>query len=280
MSSLKPKALVALLAISQSHVALGNGYVLGFGAEGDTSDGRAASAFADIELSEKTWLSITGSTAQVDGVISDSSTAFADAGIDYWFEPVGIRLGISYWGDADILDSNDIRTSLYLRGEPGSISLDYERRNFEFDLQSDLLRGITVKFDADGIGLSTRLDAGESVSLSLGGMSYDYSRNLRVQPDIDVLRFLSISRLSMINSLIDYRVNAGIEFRMGLRSIDVTAGRWQTAMDGGTVESFSVGFLTPVSDRTDMEFRLSFDDSEFFGSTTAFSFYLYYFGGS
>jgi hypothetical protein len=51
-------------------------------------------------------------------------------------------------------------------------------------------------------------------------------------------------------------------------------------VDGSEVDSFSVGFLTPVSDRVDMEFRISLDDPEAFGKTTSFSFYVYYFGGS
>ena len=113
-----------------------------------------------------------------------------------------------------------------------------------------------------------------------GGMAYEYSRDLRIQPDISVLAFISRSRLSMINNLIDHQFNGGIEFRFGLRSLDLTAGEWQTAIDGGRIHSFSLGFLTPLGDRFDGEFRLSLDDSEFFGRTTAFSFYLYYFGGS
>jgi hypothetical protein len=83
-----------------------------------------------------------------------------------------------------------------------------------------------------------------------------------------------------MNSLIDYRVNAGMEYRFGLRSIDVSAGSWKTAVDQSKVDSYTIGFLTPMTDRTDIEFRLSFDDSENFGNTTALTVYLYYFGGS
>jgi hypothetical protein len=71
---------------------------------------------------------------------------------------------------------------------------------------------------------------GENLSFHLGGMLYDYSRNLRLQPDIDVLVFVAASRLSMVNSLIDDQINAGLEYKFGLRSIDVTAGRWQTRL--------------------------------------------------
>lgn len=257
-----------------------DGYVIGIGGEGDSADGRAITAFGDFGVGEKTWLSVTASSAQTEGVVRSNDTLYTEVGFDHWFEPVGVRLGASYWGNPDILDSRDLRASVYARGDAGSISLDYEKRDFEFDLQADALRGRTVEFSANGWGLNTRLSMGEHVSFLFSGMAYDYSRNIRLQQDIDVLTFMTVSRLSMINSLIDDRVNAGLEWDFGLKSIDVTAGRWRTAIDGSTVDSYSLGFLTPVSDRVDAEFRVALDESEIFGRTTALSIHLYYFGGS
>jgi hypothetical protein len=256
------------------------GFVLGAGIEGDNAGGRAISAFGDFGLSDKAWLSVVGMKADTEGIIQDNETWLTDVAVDYFFDPVGIRIGGGYWGNPDILDSRDFNAALYLRGEAGSITVDYERRNFEFDLQSDQLRGNTVKWTADGWGLNARLALGERVNLFAGGMVYDYSRNLRIQPDIDVLAFITRSRLSMINNLIDDRFSAGVEFRFGLQSIDVTAGRWQAALDGTEVDSFSLGFLTPISDRFDAEFRFSLDQSQTYGETRALSVYFYYFGGS
>ncbi len=273
--------LSALLALFIVVSARAEGFVVGVGAEADSVDGRAISAFGDFGVADKTWLSTTVSSYETDNVFGGMRTTLADVGIDHWFKPVGIRLRASYWGNSDILDSVDLSTSLYFRGENFMLSADYKKRDFDFVILSgfpDLRR--KVGFTADGWGLTSRFPLGKSVSLHLGGMQYDYSRNIRIQQDIDSLRFLSSSRLSMINSLIDHRVNAGLEFKFGLRSIDLTAGSWQTAVDGGKVNSFSLGFLTPLSDRTDVEFRFSYDDSENFGNTTALSVYLYYFGGS
>jgi len=253
---------------------------LGLGVDGDSAEGRSISAFGDFGVGEETWLAVMANSSRTEGFLRSNDTILADVGIDHWFDPVGVRFGATYWGNSDILDSRDLRASVYARGKVGSFSLDYQKRNFEFDLQSDLLRGRTVEFSADGVGFSTRLSLGENLSFQLGGMSFDYSRNLRIQPDIDVLAFVSASRLSMVNSLIDDRINAGLDFKFGLRSIDVTVGRWQTAVDGSEVDSYSIGFLTPVSDRVDMEFRLALDESETFGQTTSFSFYVYYFGGA
>ena len=273
--------LIVLLAMTLlSANGFAEGYVLGLGVDGDSADGRSLTAFGDFGVGDETWLSVTTSTAQTDGLVRRNDTLLADVGVDHYFEPVGIRLGAAYWGNADILDSRDLRASIYVRGAPGSLSLDYQKRNFEFDLQTDFLRGRTAKFDANGVGATARVELGDNLSFRLGGMSYDYSRNLRLQPDISVLAFLTASRLSTINSLIDSRINAGLEYRFGLRSVDVGVSQWQTAVDGSEVDSYSLGFLTPISDRVDMELRVAFDDSESFGNTTSFSVYIYYFGGT
>lgn len=278
MFSSRFTVIVAATLVSANVFA--EGFVLGIGADGDSADGRSLTVFGDFGVGDETWLSVTTSTSQTDGLVRRNETLLADIGVDHWFQPVGIRLGAAYWGNADILDSRDLRASIYVRGAPGSLSLDYQKRNFEFDLQTDLLRGRTAKFDANGVGATARLELGEKLSFRVGGMSYDYSRNLRLQPDINVLAFLTASRLSTINSLIDSRINAGLEYSFGLRSIDVGVSQWQTAVDGSEVDSYSLGFLTPISDRVDMEFRVAFDDSETFGNTTSFSVYLYYFGGT
>lgn len=261
--------------------ARADGYVLGLGFDADSADGRAVTAFGDFGIAKDTWLSATFSANQVDGVFETRETAFADLSVDHWFDPVGVRFGASYWGNKDILESVDYNASIYFRGESSMLSLNYERREFDFIVLADspTLRR-TAEFSADGIGLNSRLPLGDRANLHFGAIAYDYSRNIRIQPNIDVLRFLSSSRLSMINSLIDHRVHGGIEFKFGLRSLDLSAGSWQTAVDGGRVDSYSIGYLTPVSDRMDIELRLSYDDSENFGKTTALSAYFYFFGGS
>ena len=269
-----------LLAILISANAAAEGYVVGIGAEGDSADGRAITAIGDFGVGESTWLSLTASSAETDGIVRSNETVYAAAGVDHWFKPFGIRFGASYWGNSDLLDSRDLQSSVYVRGNSGSISLEYEKRDFKFRLQSDALRGRTAEFSADGWGIRTRVALSDRLNFTLGGMKYDYSRNLRLQPDIDALAYLSSSRLSMINSLIDHRFNGGLEYEFGLRSVDISVGNWQLAVDGSTVDSYSIGFLTPLSDRVDMEMRVAFDDSETFGSTTAVSAHLFYFGGT
>ncbi len=157
----------------------GGGYVIGLGAEGDTSDSLAFSLFGDFGLTEKTWLSVTAAKAEAQGVIGELHTLYGDIGLDHYFAPIGIRIGAAYWGDEDILDSVDVRGSIYLRTEAITFALDYERRNFDFLFQlAPTLERRQVEFEADGYGANFRAKAGKRVKLFIRGMSYEYSVDL------------------------------------------------------------------------------------------------------
>ena len=256
----------------------GQGLVLGFGGEGDTAGGRAATLFADVGLGSRTWISGMLATARTGGGPATLETRYADLAMDHWFAPVGVRLGAGYWGDDNILDSKDLRGSLYFRNEAISLSANYERREFDFTFSLDLLRRPrVVEFYSDGYGANARFKVNDTVALSLDGMIYDYSRDINLQPNIDILRIFSTSRLALMNSLLDYRVGAGIDWTFGLRNVDLRVEQWQTAIDQGRVDSIGIGFLTPTSDFNDVEFRASFDYSEDFGKTMTFSVYFYFY---
>ena len=269
--------LLALLLSSNAFA--GDGYIIGLGAEGDTSDSLAFSTFGDFGLSEKTWISVTAAKAQAEGVFSQLNTLYGDIGLDHFFDPIGIRIGVAYWGDEDILDSVDTRGSIYLRTKSVTFAADYERRNFDFffDLQP-LLQRRQVEFEADGYGLNIRAAASTRVNLFIRGMSYDYSVDLTNLQSISDLNFLAASRLSLANSLLDHRMDAGIDIKFGLKLLSLEFGRRQTAIDGGRVGSISAGFLFPASDASDIELRLGYDDSENFGGTTVFSFFWFFYG--
>ena len=268
-----------LAVLSGGNVFAGDGYIVGLGAEGDTSDSLSFSAFGDFGITQKTWISVTAAKAQAEGTFSQLDTVYGDIGLDHHFDPIGIRIGVGYWGDEEILDSVDIRGSLYLRTKTVSLSADYEKRNFDFLFNlAPLLARRQVEFEADGYGLKFRVDAGERVSLHLRGMSYDYSVDLTRLQNISDLNFLSASRLSLANSLLDYRVDAGIDIKFGLKSLNLEVGSRQTAIDSGRVDSVSAGFLFPASDASDIELRVGYDDSENFGGTTVFSFFWFFYG--
>lgn len=255
-------------------------YVLGVNAELDTVDGRSVSGFVDYGLTEHTWLSASLARTDTRSVLGGLDTIYADVALEHSFGLVGVRAGAAYWGDNDILDSADLRGSIFLRAKKVSVSFDYEAREFDFIFSPILEPDRTRKigFSADGIGGSASLQVGEGIRIFASGMRYDYSRNIRLQPRIDLLSRLSFSRLSLMNSLIDHRLSAAMELSFSQRTIDLTFSSWQTAIDGGTVNSIALGFITPSGPASDIGFRLAYDKSENFGDTAAFAISFYYFG--
>ncbi|MBT8077271.1 MAG: hypothetical protein KJO31_01785 [Gammaproteobacteria bacterium] len=270
--------LLILLAVSGPALGDSGDYVVGLGADLDSAEGRAFSLFGDFGLTDQTWLSAIGAYTSTDEALGFDAT-YADLSIDHNFEPIGIRVGGAYWGDADLLDSVDLRAAVYFRNEHFSLSLDYERRDFDFLFQSLLLdRERKVSFSANGAGLTSWFQLNKRTSFYVGGMDYDYSVDIQLQENIDVLRFLSVSRLSLINSLVDYRINGGVNVNVGDSSLDFSISNWRTEVDQGQVTSYGIGFTTPLDRASDLELRVAYDDSENFGDTYVFSVYFYTFG--
>ena len=269
-----------LLLLSGNSWAAGE-YVIAGGLEGDSADGLAAALFGDLAVGEETWLSAGVARSSVELPIRDElETWYADAGLDHFFDPAGVRLGLAYWGDNSVLDSKDARASVYFRGDRGSLSFDYEFRDFELELPDfDFFRRRQVNFDANGFGLGARLDLSDSVDVRFKGMSYDYSVNLRRDPNRDIVNLISVTRLSLINTLVDYRASLSLGFDVGLKRLEFEAAQWEGAVAGSRTNSYSVRFLAPIGKRHDIEFGLGYDDSENYGEVTVLSIFLYFYGG-
>ena len=274
---------IFLTLIASNAWSAGNGYMIGAGVEADSTDGMAASVFGDFGVSEKTWISaaiVRSSSELLNG--DDLNTVYGDLGIDHLFTPIGIRAGVSYWGDPDVFDAVDWRGSLYLSGTKGMLAGEFDFRNIDFTIpRTDTFPGRTISFNARGAGLTARLDLSDAVSLYLSGMNYDYSINLRLDPSRDdLIRLLTATRLSLINNLVDYRANVGLGFDIGGRHLQFDVATWRGAVDGGRTTSATIHFLTPMSGSSDIEFGLGYDDSELYGDTTFFSVFLYFYGGT
>jgi hypothetical protein len=254
--------------------------VVSAGIDGDSADGIAGSAGIDLGLTEKTWLSVGAGKSSVvlpRGGSIDTLSVFTS--IDHSFDPVGIQLGLSYWGDDEILDSIDTRGSLYWRNANTMISADYEYRDFAFDIFRDsLVAGRDVEFHAQGIGLSARFTLSDSVDLNFSGISYDYNVNLGRAANRDILDFISVTRLSLINSLIDHRARVGVDIDWGEQRWSLDFATWEGAVDGSTTNSTTLKLLTPIGKKTDLELGIGVDDSDSYGSVTLFSIYLYFYG--
>lgn len=258
-----------------------DGYILGGGVEADSADGLAAAVFADIGLSEKTRLSAALGKSSVElprGI--DLDTSYGDIGLDYWFDPVGIRMEVAYWGDNDFLDSIDWRGGLYWRNDKVTVSGNLEYRDFEFDIfGNDAVPGRNVRFHAKGAGLSARFQLNDALSLNVMGIDYRYNVNLNRGGNRDIMDFLSVSRLSLINSLIDYRAGGGLGLDIGEQRWDLDYRTWKAEVDGSITHSATLNLTTPIGQRGDIQFGLGVDDSDTYGSITFFTVQLFFYGG-
>ena len=271
---------IVLLLLSGPSWAAGE-FVVGVGGEADSLDGVAAALFGDVAVGDETWLAASAAYTSVDLDVRDTLTTwYADIGLDHSFGPAGVRIGAAYWGDSDVLDSLDARLAAYVRSERAYLSFNYEFRDFELDLPAlDILPRRELGFDANGFGLSGRVSLSDNVGAHFGGITYDYSVDLRIDDNRPIVDFISVSRLSLVNSLVDYRANVGMGVDIGSRHLEFDIAQWRGAVTGSKTNSYTVRFLTPLGHRSDIEFGLGYDDSESFGEATILSVYLYFYGG-
>ncbi len=256
-------------------------YAIGLGIESDDAGGTGVAGFADIGLNQNARFSLLFGKTRIDLTNEIKlNTTFGDIGVDYYFDPVGIRMELAYWGDNDIFDSVDWRGAMYWRNDTVSVSGDLEYRDFEFDIFRDsVLPGQDIRFHAKGYGLSSRIRLNDRFSLNLRGINYDYNVDLRLDADRRIFNLLSISRLSLINSLVSYRLSAGLGINMGKSVLSLDVANWKGEVDGSTTYSSTIRFLTPLGKTRDIEFGLGVDDSDAYGSVAFFSVYLYFYGG-
>ncbi len=274
------RALVLLLLAGPAWAV--EGYIVGAGLESDSADGIAVSVISELQLADKTWLSaaLAKSSAKLPRDLT-LDTVFGDVGIDHWFEPVGISASIAYWGDHNILDSINYRASVYWRSASVTISGDAEYRYFELDFPAtDRFPIRKTHFSATGFGLTTRFKLSDKTDLRIFGIDYDYDVNFRLDENDRILELLSVSRLSLLNSLVDYRAGASLSLDVGKRQWVLEYATWKGEADQEITKSATIRFVTPFGQSSDIEFGLGIDKSDVYGNTTFLSMFVFFYGGS
>lgn len=273
--------LLLLVLLAGNALADGDGFIIGGGIESDSADGVSASLIGGVGLGEKTWLSAGVAKSSVDlSRFREVESLYADIELDHNFDPVGVRIGAAYWGDSDILESDDLRASIYWRGEAVRLAAEYEYRDFDFIIPSlDLQSSREIMFDADGFGASARFQMSENTSLRLAGIKYDYSVPFRPVENTDAANLLTVSRLSLLNTLVDHRAHVTLGIDQGLKRWEIDLATWEGVIDRSRTKSATLRFLLPMGDKSDVEFGLGYDDSELYGDVMFFSLYLYFYGG-
>ena len=272
--------LLPIVLLAGSAWADKGAYIVGGGIEADNADGLAVIAFGDVGVTDSTRLSAAIAKSDVDLSSRDGlETLIGSLDVDHHFDPLGVRVGYAYWGDPDVLDSRGWRASVYWSRDRFSLSANYEFRDFEFDIPAfGEFPGRTVDFDADGLGLNLFVGVGQTVDLAVGGMTYDYSVNLSIAQDRGIARLVSASRLSLINSLVDYSAYLTIGLKEDMRRWELDFSTREGVVDGDRANAITLRFLMPLGDASDIEFGLGRDDSKLYGDATFFSVFVYFYG--
>lgn len=273
------RVCVSLLLMLPALPAAGD-YLVGGGAEADSAEALRFSALGSVGLSRDTWLSAAAARSTVElPTRRDSETTLASVDIDHHFDPVGLRAGLGYWGDPDVLESADWNVAVYYRNERLMLAAEYDARDFDFTIpETRFFPGRTVSFDASGVGLSARLKLSAATDVAFGGTRYDYSVRFQANRDRDLFDLLSATRLSLINSLVDDKAWLTFGVDRGLRRFEIDLATSRGAIDQARSRSVTLRYLFPVGDRADLELGLGYDDADLYDGVTFFSVFLYFYG--
>lgn len=275
--------LSTLLLAPALTLASGRPWAIGLGVQRDAEGSSGTVASFDIAATETMWLRASGSFGSSPNSRGDIRTRTLSVGVDQSFGSLGLTLDLQRWGDPDLVESNDIRGSLYYRGDVLSLTLLAERRDLDVTFSVTGLGGDvfsrTAGFSGDGWGLRFATKPSEKWRVFASGRKYDYSANLAVLPRIQLVDFLFSSTLTLANSLVDFETSAGVERSFGDRSLTLTYARDRSAVDRSFLKSLDVGFLFPVGKRVDLELSFGASDSQDFGSETFAGVYIFIYGG-
>ena len=128
--------------------------------------------------------------------------------------------------------------------------------------------------------VTLKFDIGDKTDLRLSGIKYDYSVPFRPVENVDVVRLISASRLSLLNSLDDHRASITLGIDHGPRRWEIDVSTSQGAIAKVRSNSYTLRFLMPMADKSDIEFGLGYDDSDVYGEVTFLSLYLYFYGSN
>jgi hypothetical protein len=112
----------------------------------------------------------------------------------------------------------------------------------------------------------------------LAGKKYDYSVPFRPVENVDAASLVTVSRLSLINTLVDHRASVSLGIDQGLKRWEIDVATWEDVIAGSRTNSVTLRYLMPMADKSDIEFSLGYDDSDLYGDVTFFSLYLYFYG--
>ena len=239
---------------------------------------------ADFSLNAKTRLQLGGMYlhSKQQGIASSATDAYqAHVDIERIVGSWGIVLGGDYRTDDGDIKTYGLHGNTYVQTEQWRTSLSLARRRIEvfYDLPP-LLKPFVDESQStysNSYGLSLRY-APNSLSLYASGTEYKYDDSLRnLAARIDPTRVplaqlpllqqrlteirarlnrLNATSLRLADSLLDYSVLIGADYRVGDHLLNLEVGRDRAEVDEAIIDTISFGWALPIGKGSDLEVRV------------------------
>ncbi len=240
------------------------GYVVGLSAAADTSDGLGASALLDVAFTDRFSATLSAGLTQASGFPEDVEMGHWRLGLRRDFGPLGVEASFGEWGDPDEFESDDWSTGLFADAGPWRFAVSYLRRDFDITFRAPNFpdRRVVGTARADGVGLDLGYRFESDVDLYVATRRYDYNRDVSRLGQFEVLRRLTPTALTLTGSLLDATYSAGIDVPRDDQILSFNVSRSEGAVDGIVVDSVAIGWLLPLSLRSDLDLGLGISDED------------------
>lgn len=259
--------------------------MLGAGVGFDDNGGLSLVALADVAVTKRTWLTLSGGFADSETRTDDLRTRSLSLGLTQQFEKLRFSINAGRWGDSDNLESDDVQLAGYWDNQRWRLGVNLERRDIELsfltpspvDGQPPVLRQATAT--ADGLGLSVRYRFENQLALSLSVKDFDYDRNLNRLTSLDFIRRISPTTLTLAGALRDRQATVDLEWEVGEQLFGIELARDRLAVGEFDLTSVSGRWTRPMSQRTDIEMSVGYSEPETGEGSVFASVTVYFFGG-
>lgn len=260
-----------VFACAPTAIADDASYALGVGVSADNADGFSATALFDASLNEAASVSVTIGSTRASARPVDLRTREWSIGARYDFGLFGLEARTGQSGDPDDFDATDVMIGVFKRTDKWRLSAQYMQRNIDLILRTLILATpieLTVPLDADGLRLSARYKTDNRWAWYGSYRQFDYDRDLSPLAGRFIVQRLTPTTLTLASSLLDTSVAIGVEMPLkDQRALNFSLARDELAGGLGTVSSASIGLLTPLGKRGDLDINIgasrsnnSFDD--------------------
>lgn len=278
---LRAACLILLTATAEA----GTPFVLGGGIGADDTGGLSLDVLADISLTERTWLTVSGGSTDADTETDSIRTNSAQIGMTQEFGAIGIGIGAGTWGDSGRLESNDLNFDIFWKSDSWRIALDYERRDIDLTLVIAALditlpdRQLSTSLDGDGIGASVRYRTEKNTSFTVRARQFDYSRDISRLDSLELIRRISPTTLTLAGALRDAQYSAMIEWEEGNYRFGLEVAKDTLAVGDLDVTSVTGSLLAPLGRRMDIEVNVGFSNADGVDSGAYGGVFLFFYGG-